>query len=167
MLKELTVEDIRGWSTYYDPVEMGMCKEDWKGTILDILDKSSVSVSDRIWCALKCLGDRERRLFAVWCSRRALSHTKSPDPRSIKAIDVAERFANGQATAEELSDAAHDAYNAVVNAATHAAYAAANDAANAAASSAAYAAADDSKEREVQLRHLRKLFRSGKVGTTN
>jgi hypothetical protein len=42
------------------------------------------------------------RLHAVWCARRALARIEIPDPRSIAACDVAERYALGQATEEEL-----------------------------------------------------------------
>jgi hypothetical protein len=71
----------------------------------------------------------------------------TPNPRSLAAVDVAERFANGLATANELSAARRDAYAAYAAAAADAyaadaAYAAyAADAAYAA--YAAYAAAAD------------------------
>ena len=77
--------------------------------------------------------DRTLRLFAVWCAREALKLVKEPDPRSIAACDVAEKYANGQATKEEL-DAARDAaraaaWDAARDAAWDAAWAAARDAA--------------------------------------
>ncbi len=52
--------------------------------------------------------DSTLRLFAVWCAREALKLVENPDPRSINACDVAERYANGDATMDEL-DAARDA----------------------------------------------------------
>lgn len=63
-----------------------------------------------VWIATRqgVLTDRELRLFAVWLARQ----TKPEDLRSTDAIDVAERFAVGGATREELcvaSSAAHDA----------------------------------------------------------
>ena len=79
--------------------------------------------------------DRTLRLFAVWCAR----NTPLPDgrkvgdmltdPRSLAALDVAERYANGNAKDDELA------------AARAAAWAAAWDAARAAARDAAWAAA--------------------------
>jgi hypothetical protein len=92
------------------------------------------------------------RLFAVDCARRALARIPHPDPRSVAACDVAERYACGQATAEELrlaaSAAADAAYTAVYTAAA-AAYTAA---------AAAYTAADAdtvrSKERKIQITRL-------------
>lgn len=52
------------------------------------------------------------RLFAVYCYRDTLNWVKNPDPRSIEAANVAERFALGQATQEELSAAAREAWAA-------------------------------------------------------
>jgi hypothetical protein len=68
-------------------------------TILD-----SNGLTDALWCLRTAEGyDREIRLYAVWCARQA-RHLMT-DHRSINAIDVAERFANGQATCEELDAA--------------------------------------------------------------
>ena len=83
-----------------------------------------------IWVATRngVLDERTLRLFAVWCARQ-VQHLMA-DPRSVAAVDVAERFANGEATADELT------------AARAAAEAAAWAAARAAAGAAAWAAAD-------------------------
>ena len=76
--------------------------------------------------------------FASQVAKDALSRVKSPDERSLHAIDVAERFGNGESFTEEelkeVCEAAHAAY-AAAKAAHVAAYAAAN-----AAHAAAYAA---------------------------
>ena len=74
--------------------------------------------------------DRELRLIAVKCARQVQHLMK--DERSINALDVAERFANGEATQEELN-AAWDAARAAGDAAWAAAWEAAGDAARAAA----------------------------------
>ena len=97
---------------------------------------------------LEGLSDKQLRLFAVRCARR-VQHLMR-DPRSIAALDVAERHANGQATDEELK-VAWDAANAAwatarpadaANAAWAAGRAAALDAAGAAARAAGAAARD-------------------------
>jgi hypothetical protein len=90
----------------------------------------------RIWifCRESVASERNQRLFAVWCARQ-VQHML-PDPRSIAAIDVAERFANGQATSEELASA-REAAN------LFAAWETASFAASAAASAAAWYAARD------------------------
>ena len=71
----------------------------------------SNGLDDALW-ALRCVigHDRDIRLFAVWCARQ-VQHLMN-DRRSVNALDVAERYANGLATEEELAaarDAARDA----------------------------------------------------------
>ena len=109
-------------------------------------------LNDALWCC-RAGPDyaREWRLFAVWCARQVQHLTTGP--RSIAALDVAERFANGEATEGELAtafaaaeaaagDAAGDAaWAAAWAAAWDAAWAAARDAARAATGDAAWAAA--------------------------
>jgi hypothetical protein len=82
-----------------------------------------------IWTATRpgVLADRELRLFAVWAARQ-VQHLMT-DQRSLDALDVAERHANGEATDAEL------------NAAREAARIAARDAAMSSAGVAAWATA--------------------------
>jgi len=99
--------------------------------------------TDLIWIATRkgVLTDKELRLFTVWSARQVQHLMK--DPHSLAALDVAERFANGQATIEELKEAGQQAYTAYA-AAYAAAYATATAAtAAAAADAAAYATAAD------------------------
>ena len=67
-----------------------------------------------LWVATRrgVLTDRELRLFALWSARQS-QHLMS-DPRSLAAIDVAERHASGEATDDELSAAAAAAVEAWV-----------------------------------------------------
>lgn len=53
---------------------------------------------------------RKLRLFAIACCRRVLHAV--PDPRNVHAVEIAERYADGLATAEELQ-AAHAQASAV------------------------------------------------------
>jgi hypothetical protein len=104
----------------------------------------SNGIMDALWCCrAKPQYSKQWRLFAVWCARQ-VQHLMD-DQRSIDALDVAERYANRQATAKELSaagDAARDAaWDAARDAAVVAARNAAWDAARAAAWDAARAAA--------------------------
>ncbi len=89
-----------------------------------------------LWVATRpsVLTDKELRLFAVSCARQ-VQHLMT-DPRSIEAINVAEKYAQGKAAHDELVAA-----RAAADAAAYAAAYAAADAADAAAGAAAYAAA--------------------------
>ncbi|MFU2053316.1 hypothetical protein [Bordetella hinzii] len=98
----------------------------------------SNGLDDALW-ALRCVPgvDRDARLFAVWCARQ-VEHLMT-DQRSKDALDVAERFANGEATEAERAAA----WAAAGAAAGAAARAAAWDAARDAARDAAWDAARD------------------------
>jgi hypothetical protein len=100
----------------------------------------SNGLDDALW-TLRCVPncDRDARLFAVWCARQ-VQHLMT-DQRSLDALDVAERFANGEATDDELAAAWAAARVVVMDAARDAAWAAARTAARAAARDAAWAAA--------------------------
>ena len=121
-------------------------------SLLTILESNGLS--DALWalCAVEGYA-REIRLYAVECARD-VQHLMT-DPRSLTALDVAERFANGEATEMELTAARADAYAARADAyAAHAsaayayayALAASKDTHRVAwdAASAAYAATYDS-----------------------
>jgi len=101
----------------------------------------SNELDDALWCCRASPEyDREWRLFAVWCARQ-VQHLMT-DSRSVEALDVAERFANGLATQQELADARYAARYAAWYAAGYAARAAARAAAWYAAWYAAWAAGD-------------------------
>ena len=94
-----------------------------------------------IWIANRkgVLTDKELRLSAV-NSARMVQHMMSDD-RSIAAIDVAERHANGLATDYEFAAASYSAWSAARNAASYSAWSAASAASIAGARYAANAAA--------------------------
>jgi hypothetical protein len=138
--------------------EHGPCAEGWQKllrhlgktqaddeplSIVTVLDSNGLD--DALWCLRAVDGcDREIRLYAVWCARQ-VQHLMT-DPRSLAALDVAERHARGLATDEELAaprdaaEAAGDAARAAARAAWDAAGAAAWGAARAAARAAGAAA---------------------------
>ena len=71
-------------------------------SIITVLDSNGLD--DALWCLRAVAGhDREIRLFAVWCARQVEHLMK--DQRSKNAIDVVERFANGEATQDQLAAA--------------------------------------------------------------
>lgn len=100
----------------------------------------TVGINNAIWCMhAEPQHSRELRLFAVWCARQ-VQHLMT-DQRSLAALDVAERHANGHASAADLAAASAAAWDAASAAASAAAGAAARDAALAAARAAARDAA--------------------------
>ena len=135
-MKKYTVKEIRDLDPCFDPLEIEGITEDSTATLLEILELP-IEDEDKIWVASKLLTDKQNRLFAVWCTREALKLVENPDIRSIEACNVAERFANGNATKEEL-DFAYSAAYSTTRSAAYAAYSAAYAARSA--ESAAYAA---------------------------
>jgi hypothetical protein len=131
------IKDIRSWRPCYDPATR--LPENFRGTALTILKDESIPAADRLWTVLRTdlCSEKLMRLFAVWSYRQTLVHTPNQDPRFIEAANVAERYAHGEATAEELS--------------------AADWAARSAARSAAYSAAR-SAARSAQINKLIEMF---------
>ncbi|TXH53450.1 MAG: hypothetical protein E6Q97_13235 [Desulfurellales bacterium] len=142
-MKTFTILDIRGWDPCYNPARH--LPKSWSGTVIDILDHPTIPPDDKLWvvCREDLIEAKTLRLFAVWCCRQ-VEHLLT-DERSKNAIVVAENFANGNATAEELAAATAAARAAALAAASAAARAAASaaarDAARDAARGAAWAAA--------------------------
>jgi hypothetical protein len=107
-------------------------------SLLTILNSNGLE--DALWCLRAISGyDKEIRLYAVWCARQVQHLMK--DERSINALDVAERFANGNASVKELGAASAASSDAVWDASSDADWDAATDASSDAASAAAWAAA--------------------------
>ena len=142
-MKTISNRIIRKLNPCYDPSEVvkdeneELPVREWVAKYRNLVkDKSDI-----IWllCNKLYMSDRDMRLFAVWCAREALKLVANPDPRSVNACDVAERYANGEATDEELA-AAWDAARAASAAAWAARAASAAWDASAAASDAAWTA---------------------------
>jgi hypothetical protein len=157
MYKIISNEIIRKFHPCYDPSKV-ITDENEELPIKDWVQKyrKLVPANDIIWLLLReeFISEKDLILFSVWCARESLKLIENPDERSVEACNVVERYANGEATKEDLLAArvaAHDAstavyitYDADFNAARYAfisaATYAAHDAANAA--NAAFAATD-------------------------
>ena len=108
--------------------------------------------------------DRTLRLFAIWCARNTplgdgrVTGDLLTDPRSLAALEVAERYAHGQATDEELA-AARAAAATVAASAAYAASAYAASAYVASAYAYAYAAvvARRAAARQAQADQFRRM----------
>lgn len=129
--------------------------------IATILDSNGLD--DALWCLRAVDGRaREMRLYAVWCARQ-VQHLMA-DQRSINALDVAVRHANGTATDDELAAARAAALAAALADARDDARETARASAWASAWDDAWAAAretarDDARDdaRDVQAKELRRV----------
>ena len=140
-----------GWHAMYekdvlthlpDGVGAKLWRVEVRGTVVEGDDKIAAT-SMRL---LYCLGettDSNLRLFACDVAEDALRLIDKPDPRSVAAIEVARRYAVGDATSAELYAARGAARDAARDAARGAAWDAAWDAARGAAWGAARGAAWD------------------------
>ena len=121
-MKTMTVEDIMKHNPCYTRERI---IELWAGReALSFADVAKLDIPDvdKIWAGVHFyMDDRQHRLFAVRCARRALSRILDPNPRGVAACDVAERFANGEASEEELTAARSAASYAARSAARSAA----------------------------------------------
>jgi len=108
-MKTFTLADVRSWKPCYDPSKY--LPEGWSGTVVDVLKHDLVPPQDKLWVVLRqeILDAKILRLFAVWCARQV--ERLMTDERSKQALVVAEQYALGKATANELA-AAWDAARA-------------------------------------------------------
>ena len=131
------------------------------GVVLHADDKSVGTERTCLW--MKDVS-QTLRIFACDCAERALLREREagrePDPRSWKAVEVARRFAAGEATSEELEEAraAGATWAAAWAAGAAGAARAAAQAAAQAAAEAAWAAAQ-AAEVEWQKDHLMTLLK--------
>src|SRR5271157_1500296 len=100
-------KDIKGFCEKF-----GACSEGVEWALANCKNMRDVWATAKpewmIWIATRegVLTEKQLRLFAVWCCRQ-IWHLMT-DERSRNAVDVVEKYANGEATEEELS-AASDA----------------------------------------------------------
>jgi hypothetical protein len=112
---------IRSFSPYYDPSEIGI-SDDESLAIKKWIEKYRNVVKNKediIWliCRPELMSDKNCRLFAVWCARKSFEGLTNIDPRSIEACNVTERYANGNATNDELLAARSATWSAAWSAA--------------------------------------------------
>jgi hypothetical protein len=147
-VKTVTIDEVLSWKpcdTYSREALKKLAGRKRKMSALQIL-ALKIPVPDRFLAILNhgFLSDKDLRLFACDCAEHVLHffEEKYPtDKRPRKCIEVARRFALGEATAEEMAAARAAAWAAARDAAWAAARAAARDAAWAAARDAARDAA--------------------------
>jgi hypothetical protein len=177
MTTRITRETLREWGGYcYDDEHIAALVPPGGMTPIEVLD-ANIPAADRLWVLLheEVIPARELRLLAVRWARGVLDGERAagrePAAESWAAVDVAERYARGEATDAELAiarAAAWSAARAAAYAARAAAYAAraaaaaAWDAARSAAWSAARAAAAArDAARDAQLADVRRVLTGG------
>ena len=95
--------------------------------VTEFLRDKRITPADRLWVALhdELASDRIMRIFSCDCADRALRRERrkgrTVDPRSLEAVKVARRHADGDATDEELEAAWEAAREAAWSAAWSAA----------------------------------------------
>lgn len=102
-MKTFNNDDLRKFDPSYDPIKY--LKDEDTHTILTILDHEKIPFEDKLWVILRTdyLSEKLIRLFAAWCARQ-VQHLMTYK-RSTDALDVAEAFASGLASKEELAAA--------------------------------------------------------------
>lgn len=141
-LKKLNWSDFDQFKPCYSPLER---YGEFSGNILDILNDERIPHDDKLWAATRegILDDKTLRLFACGCVREVW-HLLADD-RSKTAVEVAEKYAHGECSVDELNAARAAAWaaarSASRSAARSAAWSAARDASRSAAWSAAWSAA--------------------------
>jgi hypothetical protein len=135
---------LKKLGTPYSDEQIAALVPDDGCTPRQVCDASHVPVLDRLWVLLRedIISVRDLRMLACDWAERACNTSAATDARSLRAIAVARRYADGEAAKEEL-DAARDAAR---DAAMDADLDAARDAAWAVASAVARDAARDARD---------------------
>lgn len=170
-MKIYTIKDIRELCPRHDPSRF--LGENWKGTVLDILELEGVPPRDRIWVAVQLLPKHIVEYFVIDCVFRASSYAATADAYvapsyadtsaatcaayAAAAYTAADAAAAGHAatTARHTADASASAAACAHNRSSYSNYAA-----YAAAASAAAATAKQ-QERENQIDSLILLMEMG------
>jgi len=105
-MKTINNELIRSFNPCYDPIVI-VTDDNETLTVIDWVAKYRDAITNKndiIWllCRNEFLSGKDLRLFALWCARETFKSQESIDQRSIDAVNCAERYANGEATDDEL-----------------------------------------------------------------
>lgn len=101
----VSMKDIEKLNPCVDPHEVAWRGnyKDWEGELTDLLEADFIPLFYRIWVGAPFLTYKDKRLFAIWCTRQALSEDFDAD--SEHACIIAEKFVNSEVTKEELAEA--------------------------------------------------------------
>jgi hypothetical protein len=114
MYKTISNEIIRKFNPCYDPSKF-ITDETEELTVKQWVEKyrNVVPTKDIIWLLLRreFMSKKDLILFVVWCARESLKLNENPDKWSVKACNLAERYANGEITKDDVEAARLDAYD--------------------------------------------------------
>ncbi len=81
---------MRVWNACYEPTVY--FTEEWSGTALDMLARTDIPVTDRLWAVMRTelIDIKTIREFAIWCANQV----EQTDSRCIAAIASAVVYAN-------------------------------------------------------------------------
>lgn len=99
---KITYEIIKSLTLCYEPEKIGILPS-YEASIPEFItefrDKADLIL---VLCRNEFMSDRELRLFAVWCARQNIHLLDEVD---INCINMAEKYALGLCTAEEMKSA--------------------------------------------------------------
>ena len=106
-MNTITIADIWHWNPCYDPTRY--LPENWEGTALDILTNAYIPPKDKVWvvCRDRFMDLQTLKKFAI-SSARTVQHLMK-DERSLRALDIAERYIKGEVTDADIQTAYMDA----------------------------------------------------------
>jgi hypothetical protein len=117
MYKTISNKIIREFKPCYDPSKF-IKDENEELAVKEWVNKyrKVIPTKDIFWLLLRkeFMSEKDLRLFAIWCAREALKLVENPDESIVDACNVAEKYANGEATMDELLAARDAAYTSVV-----------------------------------------------------
>lgn len=104
-----TITKTQMLEAHIPPIAICDLPDDWSGSALDVLRSNKISnhCKFQIISNFNLIQNYQGMEFAIWCSQRVQG--QMIDERSIRAVETAEKFINGDASSEELYDARTDA----------------------------------------------------------
>ncbi len=100
-MRKYRAEQLQQWNACHD-IAGKLPSADWEGTALDILEYPGISFMDKMWCLTRgqALTDGRWRRYAVAAAR--IGRSKKIAAPFTQLLDLADEYADGKATLEEL-----------------------------------------------------------------
>jgi len=117
-MRTATVDDLLSWGPCYSDREVReLAGEVTTFTALDVLRRDDIPPDDRLWVVLRTqlIDDVTMRLFACDCAEHVLpiwEKAHPQDDRPKRAIEIARKYAHGEASKAEMIAAGNEAWDA-------------------------------------------------------